>query len=122
MGSGLGCHGYRNFFGLCLLLRFGYQLFPVATLLQTSVNGADLSALFDYERRGTLRAGFRYGHVRSREITIRVARAAIENARAAAATLAGAATANELALFALRAFDAHGDRPRVLALRIAGTA
>src|SRR6267143_2965058 len=121
-GSGLGSHGHGNFLGRRLRRCFGDQFFPVATFLEAGVNGADLGTLLDDERRAALRAGLRDGHVRGGEIAIRVARAAVENARASAATLAGAATPDELAFIALRAFDAHGDGPRVLALRIAGAA
>src|SRR3981081_3807110 len=109
--SGLGCHGHRHgsFFGVCLLLRFGYQLFPVATFFETSVNRADLGALLDGERRAALRAGLGDGHVWRRKIAIRVARATVENAWASPATLAGAAATNELAFIQLPAFAVHGD-------------
>src|SRR6267378_7754806 len=121
-GSGLGRHGHWDFLGGCLRRHFGDQLFPVATFLETGVNGADLGALLDDEWRAALRAGLRDGHVRGGEIAIRIARAAVENARASATALAGAAPADEFAFIALRAFNAHGDWPRVLALRIAGAA
>src|SRR6266403_1233621 len=121
-GSGLGCHGHGNFLGGRLRRCFRDQLFPVATFLETGVNGADFGALLDDERRPALWTRLGDGHVRRRKIAIRIARAAVKNARASAATLAGTAAADELAFIALRAFDAHGDGPRVLALRIAGAA
>src|SRR5947207_653302 len=49
-------------------------------------------------------------------------RAAVKNARASASAFAGASAAHEFAFVAFRAFDAHGDRPRVFALRVAGAA
>src|ERR1700674_2279318 len=121
-GSGLGCHGHWDFLGRRLRRCFGDQLFPVATFLEAGVNGADLGALLDDERRPALWTRLRNGHVRRRKIAIRIARAAVENARASATALASAAPADEFAFIALRALDAHGDWPRVLALRIAGAA
>src|SRR5437879_7654337 len=55
-------------------------------------------------------------------MAIRVTGAAVEDARASTAAFARAAASHEFAFVALRAFDAHGDRPRVLALWIAGAA
>src|SRR6266436_3611962 len=59
--------------------------------------------------------------MRARVIAVRIPRAPIKNAWTPASTFARAAAPHEFALIALRAFDAHGDRPRVLALRISGT-
>src|SRR5260221_9591953 len=84
--------------------------------------GADLGALFNNERRAALWARLGNRNERRGEIAIRITRAAIENAGTAPAAFASAAAAHEFAFGALRAFDAHGDRPRVLALRIAGAA
>src|SRR6266853_3372234 len=56
----------------------------------------------------------------ARVIAIRISRAPVENARTSAPALARAAPPHEFAFIAVRAFDAHGDRPSVLALRIAG--
>ena len=78
--------------------------------------------LFDDEGRVALRARLGDGHVRSGEIAIGVARATVENARAAAATFSGAAALHKFAITALRAFDAHGDGASVFALGIVGTA
>src|SRR6266852_5335387 len=60
--------------------------------------------------------------MRRREIAVGIARAAVENARTPPPALACAAPPHEFAFIAFRAFDAHGDRPRVLALRISGAA
>src|SRR5216684_9330679 len=93
---------------------------PVAAFLQATAHRANLGFLFDDERRAALRTRLRERHVRRGEIAIRVARAAVENARAPATALAGAAAAHELTFIALRAFDAQGDGARVFALGIAG--
>src|SRR5258708_4847776 len=82
--------------------------------------GADLGALFNNERRAALWARLGNRHEWRGEIAIRITRAAIENTRTAPAPFASAAAAHEFAFGALRAFNAHGDRPRVLALPIAG--
>src|SRR6266849_1680059 len=58
--------------------------------------------------------------MRRREIAIGIPRAAVENARTPPPALACAAPPHEFTLIAFRAFDAHGDRPRVLTLRISG--
>ncbi len=84
------------------------------------MDGADLGPLLDDERRAALRARLRDRHVRGGEIAIRVTGTTVENTRASAAAFAGAAAADEFSFVALRAFDAHGYGPRVLALRIAG--
>src|SRR6266571_2540264 len=68
--------------------------------------------------RAAPRAGFGDGHVGGGEVAIRVARAAIENARASTAAFPGAAAADKFAFLAFRARDAHGDGSRVLALRV----
>src|SRR5216684_3648434 len=60
--------------------------------------------------------------MRRREIAVGIARAAVENARTPPPALACAAPPHKFALIAFRAFDAHGDRPRVLALWISGAA
>src|SRR5258708_19538239 len=60
--------------------------------------------------------------MRRREIAVGIPRAAVENARTPPPALACAAPPHKFALIAFRAFDAHGDRPRVLALRISGAA
>src|SRR6266481_3505467 len=118
--SGLCRHGHRSFFRLRLRLSFGNQLLPIAAFLEAGVDGADLGPLLDDERRAALRARLGDGHVRGSEIAIRITGTTVENTRASAAAFAGAAAADEFPFVALRAFDAHGDRPRVLALRIAG--
>src|SRR5216683_6300097 len=60
--------------------------------------------------------------MRRREIAVGIPRAAVENARTPPPALACAAPPHKFALIAFRAFDAHGDRPRVLALGISGAA
>src|ERR1700704_2908308 len=57
--------------------------------------------------------------MRTRVIAVRISRAPVENARTSSPALARAAPPHKFAFIALRAFDAHGDRPRVLALRVA---
>src|SRR5260370_14052294 len=49
---------------------------------------------------------------------MRVTRASVEQAESSARALAHASAFHKFAFIALRALDAHGDRPRVLALRI----
>src|SRR5712664_3915107 len=95
-GSGLGCHGHGNFLGGRLRRCFRDQFFPVATFLETGVNGADFGALLDDERRPALWTRLGDGHVRRRKSAIRIARAAVKNARASTATLACTAAADEL--------------------------
>src|SRR5258708_2409131 len=121
-GSELGCHGHRSFLRLCLRLDFGDKLLPITAFFEARVDGADLGALLNDERRSALGTRFGDGHVRRCEIAIRVTGAAVEHARAATAAFAGAAAAHEFAFVAFRAFNAHGDRARVLALRVAGAA
>src|SRR5258708_2112936 len=122
VGSGLGCHGYGSFLRLCLRLSFGNKLLPITALFEARVDGADLGALLDDERRAALRARFGDGHVGRCEIAIRVTRAAVKHSWAATTALSGAATAHEFTFVAFRAFNAHGDRARVLALRVSGAA
>src|SRR5467141_1201034 len=121
-GSELGCHGHRSFLRLCLRLGLRDKLLPITSFFEAGVYGADLGALLDDERRTALRAGFGDGHVGRCEIAIRVTRAAVEHSWAATAALAGAATTHEFAFVAFRTFNTHGDRARVLALRVAGAA
>src|ERR1700722_14581856 len=83
---------------------------------------SDLRLLFHDERRAALRARLRHRHERRREIAIRVPRAAIEHAESPAPALPHAPALHEFAFIALRAFDAHGDWPRVLALWISRAA
>src|SRR2546430_814745 len=118
-GSGLGCHGHRSFFRLCLRRTFGNKQLPIAALFEAGAHGAGLGALFDYERRAALRAPFGDGHVGRGEVAIRVTGTAVEHSWAATASFTGAAAADEFTFVAFRAFDAHGDRARVLAFRIA---
>src|SRR5439155_10158296 len=65
-----------------------------------------------------LRAWFGEGLDRSREVPIGIARATVKNSRAPAS--GDAAATDKFAFDTLRAFDAERDRPRVLALWIAG--
>src|SRR5580704_724676 len=114
---------WSGFFRLNLRRRgFGSELLPVAAFFQAGVDCADLCFLLDDERRAALGARFGEGHVRRREIAIGIARAAVEDAGTAATAFSGAAAADEFALHALGTLDAHGDRARVFALRIAGAA
>src|SRR5467141_1416611 len=83
-GSELGCHGHRSFLRLCLRLDFGDKLLPITAFFEARVDGADLGALLDDERRAALGTRFGDGHVRRCEIAIRVAGAADEFAEAAA--------------------------------------
>ncbi len=83
---------------------------------------ANFGFLFYDERRATLGAWLGNGHERRREIAIRIARAAVEDTRTAAASSSGTAAPNEFALNTLRTFDAHGDGARVFALGISGAA
>src|SRR5262249_38093787 len=118
-GSGL-CHRDGNFLRLSLGQHFRREQFPIAAFLDARADRSDFAALLDDERRSALWARLGNWHVRRRKIRFRIARAAVENARATTATFAGATAANELSCTALRAFDAHGDGARVLALRISG--
>src|SRR5208283_3976063 len=77
-----------------------------------------LALLLHNERRTALRAGLGDGHVRCGEIAVRIPRTAIEHAHPSAPALAHACALHKLAFLALRALDAQGDWPRVLALRI----
>src|SRR5216684_628138 len=95
---------------------------PVAAFLQACAHRADLGLLLHNERRAAFRARLGQRHMRRREIAVGIARAAVENVCTSSTALAGAAAPHKFALIALRAFDAHGDRPRVLALRIPGAA
>src|SRR5882762_2399933 len=58
--------------------------------------------------------------MRARVIAVWIPRAPVENARTSASAFARAAAPHEFPFIALRTFDAHGDWPRVLALRITG--
>src|SRR5215475_11497691 len=73
----LGSNG-SGFERLCLRLRLGGQLLPIAAFLDAGMNGADLGFLFDDKRSATLRAGLVYRHIRCCEIAIRIARATVE--------------------------------------------
>src|SRR6266853_1930936 len=117
--SGLRANWRRGFFRL-RRHRIGYHRFPVAAFLHTSAHDPDLGLLFHDERRATLRARLRQRHMWASVIAVRIPRAPIENAGTPAPALARAAPPHKFAFIAFRAFDAHGDRPRVLALRIAG--
>src|SRR5216684_9188747 len=97
-----------------------YHGLPVAAFFQATPHRADLGLLLHDERRAALRARLGQRHMRRREIAVGIARAAVENVCTSSTALAGAAAPHKFALIALRAFDAHGDRPRVLALRISG--
>src|SRR5437868_2911207 len=121
-GSGLGCHGHRSFLRLSLRLGFGNKYLPVAALFEAGAYDTCLGALLDDERRAALRTRFREGQVGRGEIAIRVTRTAVEHSWAAAAAFSRAAAAHEFTFVAFRAFNAHGDRARVLALRVAGAA
>ena len=81
-----------------------------------------LRFLLDNKRSAALRARLGNGHVWGCEVTVRIARAAIEDARTPAAAFSGAAAADKFALIALGTFDPQSDGARVLALRIAGAA
>src|SRR5439155_2876189 len=65
-------------------------------------------------------ARLRDRHVRRGKVAIGIPRAAVENSRTASPAFAGAPAAHKLPFIAFRAFDSHGDRARVLALRITG--
>src|SRR5580700_3740818 len=117
------CANRSGFFRLNLRRRgFGSKLLPVAAFFQAGTDGANLGSLFNDKWRATLGARLGQGHVWRREIAIGIARAAVEDARTAATAFSGAAAADEFAILALGTLDAHGDRARVLALRIAGAA
>src|SRR5262249_50982843 len=79
-----------------------------------------LALLFYDERRATLRARLRNWHIWRCEVAIWVSRAAVKNSRTPTSTAPCASAPHKFTFFALRALDPHGDRPRVLALRIAG--
>src|SRR5258707_447166 len=85
---------------------------------KASAHGADLRLLLHDERRAALRARLRHRHERRRKIAIRVPRAAVEHAESSAPALSHAPALHKFAFIALRALDAHGDRPGVLALRV----
>src|ERR1700730_13770761 len=89
LGNGL----FRDHWGLGL----GSENFKVAAFLQTGAHGSDLALLFHDERGAALGARFGDGHVRSCEITIGIARAAVKHAWAAASAFSGATAANEFA-------------------------
>jgi hypothetical protein len=89
---------------------------PIAVFPDAGTEAALLGALLDDERRTALRARFVDGFVRRCEIAIGVAAAAKENASPPAPL--GRSSADEFSLVALRAFDAHRNRARILALWI----
>src|SRR5437667_6293448 len=62
-GSGLHRYGHGSFFWLRLWLGFGNQLLPIAAFFEASMDGADLGALLDDERRFALRAWLGDGHM-----------------------------------------------------------
>src|SRR5229473_1978142 len=109
--SGLCANRRGSFFRLSLRRSFGSQLLPIAPFLQARAHHANLRFLFNDKRCAALRARLSDGHVWRREVAIRIARASIENSRTSASAFTGAATPNEFSFVALRAFDAHGDRP-----------
>src|SRR6266481_2184921 len=111
--------GRDHFLGLHLWCRLIHQLFPIAAFLDAGTNQSNFGFFLNDKIGPALRARLRDRHERRGEITIRIARTAIENARAAASP--SAAPAHKFAFVALRAFDAQSDRPRVFALRVAGT-
>src|ERR1700752_4776636 len=119
--SGFGTHGGR-FFRLRRTCRLSFRrkLLPIAAFFEAGVHRANLGLLFDDKRRTALRTRLRHGHVRCSEITIGIPRATIKNPRPPTSTLAGATSTHKFAFIALRAFDPHGDRARVFALRISG--
>src|SRR6202008_1326083 len=78
--------------------------------------------LFHDERRATLRAWLRGGHVWRREIAIWIPLGAVGRAKSSSSAVAHAAALHKFAFIAFRALDTHGDRPRVLALRVSGAA
>src|SRR5262245_31704728 len=85
--SGFAAHGLGDFGGLRLV----HQLFPVAAFLDAGADLADLRILLDDELRAALGARLGDRHVGRGEVAIGIPRAAVENARAAAATSAAAA-------------------------------
>src|SRR5215469_1959306 len=114
--SGLTAYGLGDFRGF----RFVDQFLPVAAFLYARPDLADLGIFLNDEVRAALGTRFGDGHVGCREIAIGIARAAIEDARAAAP--ADASAAHKFALLALGAFNAEGNRPRVLTFWIPGAA
>src|SRR5229473_2086030 len=118
----LCANGRHGLFRLGLRLNFGDKPLPVAAFFQAGVYCADLAAFLDDERCSALRARLGDGHVRRSEIAIRITRAAVEHARPATAAFARAPAAHEFSFVAFRAFDAHGDWARVLALRVSRAA
>src|SRR5580693_889195 len=119
-GSGLGAHR-RSFFGLCRRLSFRCKLLPIAAFLDASMHGPNLRLLLHDKRRPALRARLRHRHMRRCKIAIWISRAPVEDSGPSPPTLARAPAPHKLTFAALRALDPHGDRPRVLALWIAGT-
>src|SRR6516164_3358909 len=119
-GSGLDCHGC--FFGLRQWLFFRRQLFPIASFFNAVVNRSDLGLLLHDEGGAALGARLGDGHVGRSEIAVGIARTAVEESQTPASAFSHACPLHEFAFVALRALDAHGDRTRVLALRIAKTA
>src|SRR5438045_2537562 len=101
-------------------LRVRNHGFPVATLLYASPHHPNFGLLLHDKRRAAFRARLRERHMRRGEVTIGIPRATVENSRSSTATLSGASATHKFAFIALRAFDAHGDGPRVLAFRVAG--
>src|SRR5258708_7424573 len=117
----------RRFFRRCrhrflrrLLRRllFRRQLLPVASFFKASTHGADLRLLLNDKRRAALRARLRNRHERRRKIASRLPRAAVEHAESSAPAFSHAPALHKFAFIALRALDAHSDRPGVLALRV----
>src|SRR5262249_7700813 len=86
------------------------------------MHGADLGFLFDDKGSAAFGTGLVDRHIGRSEIAIRITRATVEDSRTAASTFACRTATDKFALVALGAFDAHGDRPRVFALWIAGAA
>src|SRR5258708_638000 len=104
--------------GFLRRLLFRRQLLPVASFFKASAHRADLCLFLHDERRAALRARLRHRHEGCSEIAIRVPRAAIEHAESSAPALSHASALHKFAFIALRALDAHGDRPSVFALRV----
>src|SRR5262245_27760701 len=119
-GSRFGANGRYNFFLFRRGCRFIHKFFPIATFLDASANFADFGVLLDGEIGATFGAGLGEWLKRCSEIAIRIARTAIEDARATAAS--HAATANKFAFVTFGAFDAEGDGPRIFAVGVAGAA
>src|SRR5580692_4778309 len=114
---------HRRFFllGRCRLL-FRRQFLPIAPFLQARMHRPNLGLFLHDERRPALRARFRDGHKRRREIAIRIPRASVKHAKSSASAFAHASAFHKFAFHALRALDAHGDRPCVLALGVSRAA